>query len=109
MTSHGGVTTSSADPGPGGSPLPIGEGIGRQVDYWLTVYRRTWKGSAISSFVTPLFYVLAMGVLLGDYISDDPAQLDGASSYLVFIAPGLLAAQAMQTVFGAVTYPVMGM
>lgn len=84
-------------------------GATRLVDYWATVYRRTWKGSAISSFVTPLFYVLAMGVLLGDYVTDDPAQLEGASSYLVFIAPGLLAAQAMQTVFGEVTYPVMGM
>ena len=84
-------------------------GAGRLVDYWATVYRRTWKGSAISSFVTPLFYVLAMGVLLGDYVTDDASRLDGASSYLVFIAPGLLAAQAMQTVFGEVTYPVMGM
>src|SRR4029079_554049 len=66
-------------------------------------------GSAISSFVNPLLYVHAMGVLLGDYIAGDPDQLDGATSYLAFIAPGLLAAQAMQTVFGEVTYPVMGM
>lgn len=94
---------------PSTAPTSSLAGAARLVDYWLTVYRRTWKGSAISSFVTPLFYVLAMGVLLGDYVSDDPAQLDGASSYLVFIAPGLLAAQAMQTVFGEVTYPVMGM
>ena len=26
-------------------------GIGRQYDYWATVYRRTWKGSVITSFV----------------------------------------------------------
>ncbi|KQW42968.1 hypothetical protein ASC77_21925 [Nocardioides sp. Root1257] len=84
-------------------------GAARLVDYWVIVYKRTWKGSAISSFITPLFYVLAMGVLLGDYVEGDPAQLEGASSYLVFIAPGLLAAQSMQTVFGEVTYPVMGM
>jgi len=84
-------------------------GAARLVDYWAIVYKRTWKGSAISSFVNPLFYVLAMGVLLGDYIAGDPDQLEGATSYLAFIAPGLLAAQAMQTVFGEVTYPVMGM
>lgn len=83
-------------------------GAGRLLDYWAIAYRRTWKGSVISSFVNPLFYVLAMGVLLGDYISGDPAKLEGATSYLVFIAPGLLSAQAMQTVFGEVTYPVMG-
>lgn len=83
-------------------------GAGRLLDYWAIAYRRTWKGSVISSFVNPLFYVLAMGVLLGDYIEGDPATLDGATSYLAFIAPGLVAAQAMQTVFGEVTYPVMG-
>lgn len=84
-------------------------GAARLVDYWAIVYRRTWKGSAVSSFVLPLFYVLAMGVLLGDYVDGDPAQLEGASSYLVFIAPGLLASNAMQTAFGETTYPVMGM
>lgn len=91
------------------APASALAGAGRLVDYWAIVYKRTWKGSAISSFVNPLFYVLAMGVLLGDYIAGDPDQLEGATSYLAFIAPGLLAAQAMQTVFGEVTYPVMGM
>jgi lipooligosaccharide transport system permease protein len=84
-------------------------GAARLFDYWVIVYRRTWKGSAITSFVTPLFYVLAMGVLLGDFIDGDPDRLEGATSYLAFIAPGLLASQAMTTVFGEVTYPVMGM
>ncbi|GAB6986677.1 ABC transporter permease [Nocardioides pyridinolyticus] len=93
----------------GTAPTSVLAGAGRLVDYWATVYRRRWKGSAVSSFVLPLFYVLAMGVLLGDYVANDPAQLEGASSYLVFIAPGLLAAQAMQTAFGETTYPVMGM
>ncbi len=37
----------------------------RQRAYWVTVYRRTWKGSVFTSFVLPLFYVVAMGVLLG--------------------------------------------
>ena len=89
--------------------LPITEGIARQVDYWLTVYRRTWKGTAISSFVAPLFYVVAMGVLLGGFIEGDPAELEGATSYLAFLVPGLLAAHAMQTAVGETTYPVMAM
>jgi lipooligosaccharide transport system permease protein len=84
-------------------------GAARLTDYWATVYRRTWKGSAVSSFVSPLFYVVAMGVLLGGFIEADPARLEGATSYLAFVAPGLLAAQAMTTVFGETTYPVMGM
>jgi lipooligosaccharide transport system permease protein len=81
----------------------------RMVDYWAVAYRRTWRGSVISSFVVPLLYILAMGVLLGGFIKGDPAKLEGATSYLSFVAPGMLAAQSMTTVFGEVTYPVMGM
>ena len=81
----------------------------RQRDYWLTIYKRTWRGSVITSFLTPLLYVLAMGVLLGGYIDAGPDQLEGATSYLAFVAPGLVAAQSMQLVVGEVTYPVMGM
>lgn len=84
-------------------------GAARLFDYWAIAYKRTWKGSAISSFVTPLLYVVAMGVLLGGFIKGDPARLEGATSYLAFVAPGMVAAQAMTTVFGEVTYPVMGM
>jgi lipooligosaccharide transport system permease protein len=81
----------------------------RLVDYWTTVYKRTWKGGVITSFVTPFFYILAMGVLLGDYVTADPGRLDGAPSYLSFIAPGMVAAQAMTIAFSETTYPVMGM
>ncbi|HSV41228.1 MAG TPA: ABC transporter permease [Nocardioidaceae bacterium] len=79
----------------------------RQVDYWRTVYRRTWRGSVVASFVQPLFYVAAMGVLLGDYIDDGGASLEGAPSYLAYIAPGLLAAQAMQVSAAECMFPVM--
>ena len=89
--------------------LPIGEGVGRQFDYWWTVYKRTWRGSVISSFLSPIFYVVAMGVLLGGFIEADPAELEGATSYLAFVVPGLVAAHAMQTAVGEVTFPVMGM
>ncbi len=103
--------TSTATRPDTGSRAPTGrlDGAARMVDYWATVYRRTWRGSVISSFVTPLFYILAMGVLLGGFIEGDPAELEGATSYLAFVAPGMLAAQAMTTVFGEVTYPVMSM
>jgi lipooligosaccharide transport system permease protein len=82
--------------------------LGRQYDYWLTMYKRTWKGSVVTSFVLPLLYVVAMGVLLGGFVHSSPKQLDGAPSYLAFVAPGLVAAQAMTTAIGEVTYPVMG-
>ena len=88
--------------------LSLTEGVGRQLDYWLTVYKRTWKASVVSSFLSPVMYVLAMGVLLGGFIAGDPDQLEGATSYLAFVVPGLVAAHAMQTAVGEVTWPVMG-
>ena len=102
------ATTTTTD-GPATAPTSPWAGALRMTDYWATVYRRTWKGSVINSFVTPLLYILAMGVLLGGFIKGDPDKLDGATTYLAFVAPGMLAAQAMSVVFGEVTYPVMSM
>jgi lipooligosaccharide transport system permease protein len=107
-TSSTGGESSTGGPGSTGGRLSPVTGALRQYDYWLTVYQRTWKGSIITSFVSPLFYVLAMGVLLGGFIHVSPAQLEGATSYLAFIVPGLIAAQAMQTAVFETTYPVMG-
>ena len=102
-----------ADLAHGANPTPpqtsVLAGAVRMFDYWVTVYKRSWKGSVVSSFITPFLYILAMGVLLGGFIRTDPSRLEGATSYLAFVAPGMVAAQAMQTVFGEVTYPVMGM
>ena len=93
-------------------PAPVGRPamVRRQVDYWATVYRRTWRGSVISSFLMPLLYVVAMGVLLGGFVDrSGTSGLGGAPTYLAFVGPGLLAAHSMQTAVGEVTYPVMGM
>ena len=81
----------------------------RQLDHWLARWRRTWRGSAITNFVLPVLYLLAMGVGLGAYVDDGngPASLGGAD-YLDFIAPGLLATSVMQNAVGASTWPVMG-
>jgi lipooligosaccharide transport system permease protein len=88
--------------------MAVLEMAGRQLDYWATVYRRTWKGSAVLSFVQPWLYIGAMGVLLGGYVDESGFGLGGASSYLSFVAPGLLAATAMQVAVGEVMWPVMG-
>lgn len=76
--------------------------------YWITVYRRTWRGSVITSFLMPFLYLTAMGVGLGSFVdaNSGPSALDGVS-YLAYIAPGLLATTAMQTAIGESTYPVM--
>jgi len=94
---------------PSGPRLTVADGVRRQVDYWATLYRRTWRSTVISSFLSPLLYVVAMGVLLGGFIDGDPDVLEGATSYVDFVVPGLIAAHAMQTAVGETTYPVMGM
>ena len=89
--------------------LPFIEGVLRQVDYWAILWSRTWRGVVASSFLSPFLYVLAMGVLLGGFVEADPDTLEGASSYLAFVVPGLIASHAMQTAVFETTYPVMGM
>ncbi len=80
----------------------------RQLRFWLTDYRRTWRGSIYSSVLSPLLYLGAMGLGLGKLVDAHGTARLGGVSYLVFLAPGLLAATAMQTAVGECTYPVFG-
>ncbi|HEX9354172.1 MAG TPA: ABC transporter permease [Streptosporangiaceae bacterium] len=80
----------------------------RQLRFWLTDYRRTWRGSIISTVLNPLLYLGAMGLGLGALVDKHGTASLGQVSYLVFLAPGLLAASAMGTGVGESTYPVFG-
>ena len=80
----------------------------RVLEHNLMVYRRTWHGSVLGSLRSPVLFLAAMGIGLGGYVDrGGTASLDGVS-YLAFLAPGLLAAQAMQTAAFETTYPIMG-
>jgi lipooligosaccharide transport system permease protein len=56
--------------------------------------RSTWIG-LVSGFVEPVFYLLAMGSGLGSLVGTLPGPDGSPISYAAFIAPGLLAASAM--------------
>src|SRR5437588_10128462 len=73
----------------------------------LVVYRRTWRGGMFVSFASPILFLAAMGIGLGSLIARGPVRTVGGVSYLAFLAPGLLAATAMQTAFVEETYPIM--
>src|SRR5437899_11654312 len=59
------------------------------------------------SFISPILFLTAMGLGLGSLISRGPVRTVDGVSYLVFLAPGLLAASAMQAAFVETTYPIM--
>jgi lipooligosaccharide transport system permease protein len=83
----------------------------RVYEHQAWVYRRTFRGSLMSSFLNPVLYLAAMGVGLGAYVDRNGAggvAALGGLPYLVFLAPGLLAAAAMQTAAGETTWAVMG-
>jgi len=79
----------------------------RVLEHHLLVYRRTWKGSVFVSFVSPILFLGAMGFGLGSLISRGPSRTVDGVSYLAFLAPGLLAATAMQSAYVEATYPIM--
>lgn len=70
-------------------------------------YRHNWRGTVVSSILEPLLFLTAMGVGLGTLV-DSAGRLAGDATYLQFLAPGLLAATAMQVGTMESTYPVMG-
>jgi lipooligosaccharide transport system permease protein len=77
----------------------------RSYSYWVSQYRRTWRGSVVSTVVSPVLYLAAMGLGLGSIVHRSPSL--GGLTYLQFIGPGLLAATAMQVGAGESTYPVL--
>jgi lipooligosaccharide transport system permease protein len=80
----------------------------RQFRFWLVNYRRTWRGSIYSSVLSPVLFLGAMGIGLGTLVNARHVGSLHGISYLGYIAPGLLAAAAMQSAVGDCTWPVLG-
>lgn len=82
----------------------------RVFEFNARVYRRTWRGGIVSTVVAPILFLGSLGFGLGRFVdgagTGSPAV--AGLSYAAYLAPGLLAAQAMQTAGFASTYPIMG-
>ncbi len=74
--------------------------------YFAYSYKRTWRGSITVSFLYPVLYLAAMGLGLGSLVDHHVGHVGGVS-YLHFLAPGLLAATAMQVGGNESMYPIM--
>jgi len=71
------------------------------------VYRRVWRGTAVTSIVNPVFYLGALGVGLGTLVNKSSSTPLGVP-YIDFVAPGMLAATAMTVAAGEASWPVIG-
>lgn len=78
----------------------------RSYEHMFLLYRRTWRGSIFNSFLSPVLFMLAMGIGLGTFIDDGGTAALGVP-YLQFLAPGLLASTVMQTASFESTFPIM--
>jgi lipooligosaccharide transport system permease protein len=103
----------AAAPAPGtNAGAAAGDGflarVSRAYEHQFLLYRRTWRGGLFNSFLSPVLFLLAMGVGLGSYVDRGGGTSALGVSYLTFLAPGLLAATVMQTASFEATFPIMG-
>jgi lipooligosaccharide transport system permease protein len=82
-------------------------GVLRVVEREARIFRHLWRGPVVLSFITPVMFLAAMGLGLGGLVDDGTQDLGGLD-YLVFVAPGLMVANAMQVAAGESLWPVMG-
>jgi len=80
----------------------------RALRAWFTVYRRIWRSSVFSSVLGPVLYLGAMGFGLGSLVDKHGTTGIGGVPYLEFLAPAILAVQAMQSALAEATFPVYG-
>jgi lipooligosaccharide transport system permease protein len=88
---------------PGSGTLSV-----RALRCWLVTYRRTWRSSVWSSIFGPLFYLGAMGYGLGSLVDKNGTAALGGVRYVVFVAPAVLAVQAMNSGLNNALFPVFG-
>jgi lipooligosaccharide transport system permease protein len=65
------------------------------------MYRRTWTVNLLPNFFEPVFYLTAMGIGVGAYITEM-----GGVSYVQFLVPGLVCVAAMNGASYEATYNV---
>ncbi|MCI2265052.1 ABC transporter permease [Sediminivirga luteola] len=100
-----------------GSPAADKDGLARRVRRWGALYQaeatlrsmRAYGGVILfSSTFQPIVYILAMGLGLGVLIgAETDFSAYGADSYLMYIAPAILASTVAMTAGIEFTFPVM--
>ncbi|WP_026929113.1 ABC transporter permease [Glycomyces tenuis] len=89
------------------APARLGHAAGawRAFLLQLALYRHIWHGTAFSSVILPILYMVSIGIGVGSYIDDAST---GGITYAEFIAPGLIASVAVMMLGNDMVYPVFG-
>jgi lipooligosaccharide transport system permease protein len=87
------------------TPGPI-----RVVGWHLATFRRLWKANVLSTFIQPMLYLLGLGVGVGSLVDrhSSNASALGTSSYVAYVAPGMLITVAMSLGANESLWPIMG-
>jgi lipooligosaccharide transport system permease protein len=80
--------------------------VGMVLEHLWTWYRRNWRATVVSSVLLPLMFLGAMGFGLGSRITPGPAT--NYLPYVVYLAPAMLVALAVQVATGESSFPVLG-
>lgn len=85
------------------TPAPL-----RAFELWGARYKRMWRSGLTVSVLNPLLFLAAMGLGLGSLVDHGGAAASlGGVNYVSYIAPGLLAAAAIQTAAVESMWPVL--
>ena len=64
--------------------------LGHVLEHRAATYRRTFRASAFTSFLSPILFLTAMGLGLGGYVDRGGSAALGGLTYLQFLATGRL-------------------
>lgn len=77
-----------------------------QAEWRLIAMKAYWTSAVGSSLLTPILYLVAMGVGLGTLVDAGSGGVAGVP-YLTFVAPGLLVSTVVMSAGSEMTFPVM--
>ncbi|HSK32585.1 MAG TPA: ABC transporter permease [Propionicimonas sp.] len=77
-----------------------------QAEWRLRSMKAYWSSIIGTALLTPLLYVVAMGIGLGSLVDANAGGIGGVA-YLTFVAPGLLVSTVVMSGTAEMSYPVM--
>jgi len=80
--------------------------LARAVEREMRVFSKLWRGTLFTTFLSPVMFLLAMGIGVGGMVNERSGGVGGLN-YLAFIVPGIMAASAMQSASGDSLWGVM--